>query len=304
MRRSAPFALPLALFAATAHAQTQPACIPPAWRADASGTHVGWAATESPEGTVVSFCVENTQTTPPASRCFRHTLASGAFASLPPRSEASALALPTHISPSGDGIQSCWRQSICSEISVGHRVVATPLNASASRLLAVGPDGARLRADWFSYPRARRGASFSVPVQSAEASRIEFAGDTPVLFDCVGAGPGCTASLLRENGTILAPVGGGGLNFYTSSPVSLSAERFAIADTAGAALVLQNARTGAVERRVTAATSDNPDRGVRLLLAHDALVLVYGGARAGEVDTYDVATLTRRGHHAPPPCSP
>lgn len=304
MRYAALFALPCALFASTARAQTQPACMPTAWRAEPTSTSVQ-SAEVTANGAAVTFCVEFAESPTHARRCFTHTLATGAYASIAPAQAATmTVPLSPSVRPRPDGAEVCGVGSECQTVRLGRRVTSVSVAGDRRSFVAVSPDGSNLLAQTVALPSLRPGASFRVRVQSAEASRIELIEDRAMLFDCVDAGPGCTGSLLNPNGTRLAPVGGstGALNVFSSSPVSLGNGLFAIADTLGNALLVQNARTGAVVRRVSAATSDNPEEGARLLHTNGTLVLVYAGARAGEVDTYDAATLTRRGHYALPAC--
>lgn len=276
------------------------ACVAPSEGGDRAVT----SAYANAEGTSVTFCLVPSGDER-SRHCYQVDLPSGRFTSVsrPHTPAAPAATFPTARVERG-ALSVCTSAAACTPVALPRRVRSVTVNAHNTRALAVSVEGPRLRAQWIVLPAGTPGASFVVRPQAASVSRVELLGDTALFYDCVDAGPGCTGSLLRDDGRRLSFVGGrtAGFNLYASRPILVGDDSFAVADSDGSQVALQDPRTGRVTANASVPSAGSPESGAVLVRVRDGFALVSGGQRPGHVTLLDPRTLATRGHWALPTC--
>ena len=95
--------------------------------------------------------------------------------------------------------------------------------------------------------------------------------------------------LASKSGKVLARIGGASPIMTGGPPVHVTDDVWAFAPDTGSVVVLQDVVTGKVMKRVAIGKAD-PNSLATLVGNSTHLVLVYGGARAGDLAVIDIAT--------------
>lgn len=129
--------------------------------------------------------------------------------------------------------------------------------------------------------------------------------------DCVGAGPGCSGRLLKpQTGELIlklyAADGESLINMYEGSEIRIGTNVWLFVSGDGGTLLWINAASGAVIRRL-AFTPVGIDGGAQAVPGRwdeGEILLLYGGARAGEILAIDAGTGALRRRFTPRVCPP
>ncbi|HEX3761947.1 MAG TPA: hypothetical protein VHW23_24775 [Kofleriaceae bacterium] len=160
----------------------------------------------------------------------------------------------------------------------------------AGTLAALGTQAANRQSqvETFDAATGKHLATFKLPAKGGMCMFLGFAGDTLDITQSECGAPGGTEWLATRAGKQIAPLGGNPRITSNSPPVHVTGNTYAFATAAGDVVVLQDVVTGKVVRRI-AIDEAGPDAAT---LVGDAshLVLIYGGARAGDIVVVDVAT--------------
>jgi len=158
-------------------------------------------------------------------------------------------------------------------------------------LAALGTQAAHRQSqvETFDVATARHLATFKLPTRGGMCMFLAFAGDTLDITQSECGSPGGTEWLAGKTGKKIAPLGGSSPINSNSPPVHVSGNIYAFAPAAGDVVVLQDVVSGKVGKRIANEKAARTDTAT--LVGDDRhLVLVYAGARAGDLVVIDVAT--------------
>lgn len=168
--------------------------------------------------------------------------------------------------------------------------LVTAVNRTGT-LAAFGTQAAHRQSqvETFDATTGKRLATFKLPAKGGMCLFLAFAGDTLDITQSECGGPDGPEWLATRTGKQIAPLGGSSPIHGNSPPVHVAGNTYAFAPAAGSVVVLQDVVTGKVARRIAIDRAGDADAAT---LVGDAahLVLVYTGARAGDVVVIDVAT--------------
>jgi len=184
-----------------------------------------------------------------------------------------------------DGTQ-CKKLATKHEIDPGIGFVSA-VNASGT-LAAIGVQGEPFFVDVFDVASGKR-TTFKLPSGGGLCGTLAFAGDT---LDASRSECGTNTGkewLASKSGKVLARIGGASPIMTGGPPVHVTDDVWAFAPDTGSVVVLQDVVTGKVMKRVAIGKAD-PNSLATLVGNSTHLVLVYGGARAGDLAVIDVAT--------------
>lgn len=129
--------------------------------------------------------------------------------------------------------------------------------------------------------------------------------------DCVGAGPGCSGRLVQpRTGELIlnlyAADGESLINMYEGSEIRIGTNVWLFVSGDGGTLLWANVASGAVIRRLsfTPVGIDGGAQAVAGRADEGEILLLYGGARAGEILSLDAGTGAVRRRFTPPACAP
>jgi putative hemolysin len=161
----------------------------------------------------------------------------------------------------------------------------------AGTLAALGTQAANRQSqvETFDAATGKHLATFKLPAKGGMCMFLAFAGDTLDITQSECGAPGGTEWLATRTGKKIAPVGGSAPINSNSPPVHVKGNAFAFAPAAGDVVVLQDVVTGKVVQRIAVGKAAATD-GATLVGDGTHLVLVYAGARAGDLVVIDVAT--------------
>lgn len=275
----------LVVVSATATAHADSVCV----RGGKHSSYVGLDATSA------QFCFE-----PGGLACYAVNLQTGAVTAAP----APAGADRPQVMPAPDApkvTEAAADITVCHHDGTAcHKIVAkgqvdpglglTSAVNHAGTLAALGTQAANRQSqvETFDAATGKHLATFKLPAKGGMCMFLGFAGDTLDITQSECGSSGGTEWLATKAGKKIAPVGGSPQITSNSPPVHVTGNTYAFATAAGDVVVLQDVVTGKVVRRI-AVDEAGPDTAT--LVGDSAhLVLVYAGARAGDVIVIDVAT--------------
>ena len=183
--------------------------------------------------------------------------------------------------------------SQCKKLATEHDIdpgigFVSAVTASGT-LAAIGVQGAPFFVDVFDVGSGKRTSTFKLPSGGGLCGFLAFAGDTlDVTQTECGSSKG-KEWLASTSGKTIGRIGGASPIMTGGPPVHVTDDVWAFAPDGGDVVILQNVVTGKVMKRLSVAKAE-PDSPATLVGDSAHLVLVYGGARAGDLAVIDVAT--------------
>lgn len=225
--------------------------------------------------------------------CYAADLASGGLKSSGPAGKDLPLLAPEPDEPQlkdPDSITVCKHDgSACKKLVPKHDVdpgigITSAVNA-AGTLGAIFVQGGTSYVEVFDVASTKHVATFTVPNRGM-CGFLDFAGDTldVTAVDC-GDGSKGNEALYTKRGKRLAQ-----LPFMTGgAPAHVTDNVWAFAPDDGSVIVLQDVVTGRLVKRISVGKGD-PNSFATVVGDSAHIVVVYGGARAGDIAVVDVAT--------------
>jgi hypothetical protein len=237
--------------------------------------------------TSVTFCFDGQS-------CYAADLSSGALKPTGPAGKDLPLLVPApdapHVTEGGSDITVCHHDgSSCKKLVAKHEIdpginFASAVNASGT-LAAIAVLGGPIYVEVFDVASTNHVATFALP-RGGLCGFVNFAGDAldVTQVDC-GDGTLGKEWLYTKRGKRLAQ-----LPFMTGgAPAHVTDNVWAFAPDDGSAIVLQDVVTGKLVKHISVGKGD-PNSVATLVGDSAHLVLVFGGARAGDIAVVDVAT--------------
>jgi hypothetical protein len=237
--------------------------------------------------TTVSFCFDGHS-------CYAADLATGAVKATGSAGKDLPSLAPTsdvpQLTKDPDSITVCKHDgSACKKLVPKHQVdpgigITSAVNATGT-LAAIFVQGGTSYVEVFDVASAKHVSTFEVP-NVGMCGFVDFAGDTldVVAVDC-GDWTTAKETLYTKRGKRIAK-----LPFMTNgAPVHVTDNVWAFASSEGDKVALQDVVTGKVMKSISVGKADT-DSPATLVGDSAHLVLVFGGARAGDIAVIDVAT--------------
>jgi DNA-binding beta-propeller fold protein YncE len=241
--------------------------------------------------TSASFCFDG-------QGCYAADLASGTLKATGPAGKDLPLLAPEPDAPKvtegAADITVCHHDgSACKKLVAKNQIdpginFTSAVNASGT-LGAIAVLGGPIHIEVFDVASANHVATFALP-HGGLCGYVSFAGETldVMQVDC-GDGTSGKEWLYTKRGKQIARVGGAAPFLTGGAPVHVTDDVWAFAPSDGSVIVLQDVVTGKVMKRISVGKAD-PNMWATLAGDSAHLVLVFGGARAGDIAVVDVAT--------------